>query len=279
MRLCVLALSTIGAMASAQEIPGPPPVLVVNREEIKPGKMAAHTRAAAGFVAVAEKTKAANYRVALTPVSGDDNSVVYLEGYPSFAAFETARNAFDSALANNAALRAELEALDREGDQHSSQRTAIYRYRGDLSYRPMWMDGVARTRYMTISTTRVKPGRGVDYTDYLKGLNAAREKTGSDAHTAVYQVVSGAPNNTFISFGTARSLTEWDDFTAKMEENQKAMDAAVGVPDAVKQRRMVLFDVVADATTALYAMTPELSRPAPEFIAHDPAFWGARPKK
>lgn len=277
-RLAVLALSAIGATTSAQEIPGPPPVLVVAREEIKPGKMVPHEKAAAGFVAVAEKAKAANYRIALTPVSGDDNMVVYLEGYPSYAAFETARNAFDTAIRTNAALRAELERLDPEGDQHASQRTAIYRYRADLSYRPLRRDGVAKSRYMTITTTRVKPFRGPDYVDLLKAFNVAREKAGTDAHAAVFQSVSGAPVGTFISFGTAQSLKEWDDFTAKMEENQKAIDAALGGPEAVKQRRMLLSEVVADTTSALYAMSPALSRPAPEFVAHDPAFWGARPK-
>ena len=70
--------AAFGASASAQEAPGPPPILVVNREDIKPGKMTPHVKAASGYVAVAEKSKAANYRVALTPVSGDDNVVVYL---------------------------------------------------------------------------------------------------------------------------------------------------------------------------------------------------------
>ena len=116
--------------------PGPPKVLVVNREEIKPGQMGPHAKVAASFAAVAAKANAPNYRIGLTPISGDDNAVLYLEAHPSFAALEAAQSTFDSAIASNAALKAEFDAVQRHGDMHSSQRTAIYRYRADLSYRP-----------------------------------------------------------------------------------------------------------------------------------------------
>ena len=36
-------------------------------------------------------------------------------------------------------------------------------------------------------------------------------------------------------------------------------------------------DVVADTTVATYAMSPEISRPMPQFVAYDPGFWGTRP--
>lgn len=273
--LALVALSAgIGPSASAQEAQGPPKVLVVTREEIKPGKMTPHEKVAASYVAVAARANAPNYRLGLTPVSGDENAVLYLEAHPSFAALETARNAFDGAVASNAALKAEMDAVDRQGDLHQAVKTGIYRYRADLSYRPGKMDDVARARYMTMQTTRVKPGRGVDYIEYVKGLVAAREKANLDMHTAVYQVVSGAAPNTFVIFSTARSLAEWDDMIARAESDQKALEAAFGGPEPARQQRMILSDVVADTTIATYAMSPEISRPMPQFIAYDPGFWG-----
>lgn len=278
MRAAALALvglaAGIGASASAQEPQGPPKVLVVTREEIKPGKMAPHAKVGASYAALTARANAPNYRIGLTPISGDENAVLYLEAHPSFAAFETARNEFDGAVASNAALKAEMDAVDRQGDIHSAQRTAIYRYRADLSYRPGRMEDVARARYMTMATTRVKPGRGVDYVEYLKGQVAAREKANLDMHTAVYQVVSGAAPNTFVIFTTLRSLKEWDDIFARTEANQKAMEAALGGAEATRQQRMILSDVVADTTIATYAMSPEISRPMPQFVAYDPGFWG-----
>jgi hypothetical protein len=263
----------VAASVSAQEPQGPPKVLVVSREEIKPGSMAAHTKSAVTYVSVANRVNAANYRIGLTPISGDDNVVVYLEAYPSFAALETARGAFDAAVAANAAMSAEL---DRDGHLHASQRTTLYRYRADLSYRPGGMEDVARARYMSMQTNRIKPGRNADYVAYLKGQVAAREKANLDLHTAVYQSASGAPF-TFVTFTTARSLSEWDDGFARGEANTKAMEAALGGAEAARQQRMVLADVVAESTSAAYAMSPEISRPMPQFLAYDPGFWSPRP--
>lgn len=263
----------LGASVSAQEPTGPPNVLVVSREEIKPGSMAAHTKSAVTFVSVANRVNAANYRIGLTPISGDDNAVVYLEAHPSFAALETARRAFDDAIAANAAMRAEV---DRDGHLHASQRTAIYRYRADLSHRPGSMEDVARARYMTMQTTRVKIGRQPDYVEYVRRQVAAREKANSALRTAVYQNVSGAPF-TFLIFTTARSLSEWDDNVARAEANQKAIEDALGGAEAARQQRLILADVVAETASATYAMSPEISRPLPQLMAFDPGFWGPRP--
>src|SRR5687767_11300352 len=104
--LALAALAAgLGASVAAQEPQGPPKVLVVAREEIKPGSMAAHTKSAATYVSVASRVNAANYRIGLTPITGDDNAVVYLEPHPSFAALETARRAFEGAVAANAAMQ------------------------------------------------------------------------------------------------------------------------------------------------------------------------------
>jgi hypothetical protein len=270
--LAVLAAG-LGASASAQEPQGPPKVLVVTREAIKPGKMAPHTKVAASYVALATRANAPNYRLGLIPFSGDQNAVIYLEAHPSFAALEAAGQAFDGALASNAALKAEMDAVDRQGDMHEAVRTTIYRYRPDLSFRPGGMEDVARARYMTIATTRVKAGRQPDYVEYVKGQNAAREKANSRARTAVYQNMSGAPF-TFAIFTTARSLSEWDDNLARGEENTKAMEAALGGAEAARQQRMIFADVVAESASATYAMSPEISRPLPQLVAYDPGFWG-----
>jgi hypothetical protein len=275
--LALLALAAgLGAVAAADEPVGPPRVLVVTREEIKPGMMGPHSRSAASYVSVATRANAPNYRIGLTPLSGDENTVVYLEPHPSFAAYEAARNAFEGAIQANAALKTEMDSVDRDGSMHQSQRTAIYRYRPDLSYRPGRMEDVARARYMTMATTRIKPGRGIDYVAYLKGQIAAREKANIDTHTAVYQSVSGAAPNTFVVFSTARSLAEWDDITARLDADQKAMETALGGPEAARLQRMILADVIADSTVATYAMTPEISRPMPQFLAYDAAFWAPR---
>ena len=280
--LFVAVLAALGGAAVAQETAapsGPPPVLIINKEEIKPGRMGPHEKNAARFVAIENKANADSYRLGLTPVSGDDNVVLYLEGYGSFEEMEKARQKFEATLAANASLQAEMDQMTQQGaDMHATQKTALAVFRSDLSFRPVRMDDVAKARYFSVNTTRLNIGQTPAYEAYTKALNAAREKINADwVHTAVYQIVSGAPAGTFVTFTLFRSLKEWDEITAKMSERNKAIDEALGGEDVVKERRKQAREMMAESSSALYAMTPSISRPAPRFIAYDPDFWKPKP--
>ncbi len=275
----VAVLAALGGAAVAQEAAaplGPPPVLIINKEEITPGRMAAHEKNAARFVAIQNKANADGHRLGLTPVSGDDNVVLYLEGYGSFEEMEKARQKFDATLAANASLQAEMDQMSQQGaDMHASQKTSLAVFRSDLSFRPVRMDDVAKARYFSVATTRLNIGQMPNYEAYTKALNAARDKANANwVQTAVYQLVSGAPANTFVTF---RSLKEWDEITAKMTERNKAIDDALGGEDVVKERRKQAREMIAEVSSALYALTPSISRPSTEFIAYDPDFWKPKP--
>lgn len=274
----VAVLAAFGGAAVAQEAAGPPPVLLINKEEIKPGQMGPHEKNAARFVSIQNKANAESFRLGLTPVSGDNNVVLYLEGYGSFAEMEKAVKQFDATLDMNASLRAELEQNTRQGaDMHASQKTMLAVYRPDLSYRPHRMDAVAKSRYFGVGTNRINMGRLPDYEAWVKQLNAAREKVNADwVHTAVFQVVTGAPMGTFMTFTMNQSLAEFDEFRAKLEERNKAIDAALG-ESVVKERRKQAAEIFADTYNAMYALTPSISRPSPTFMAYDPGFWKQTP--
>jgi hypothetical protein len=277
-RLCVLGTLILSASAVLAQDAGPPKVIALAREEIKAGRGTAHARSAASFVVAANKANAPIHRIALVPVSGDDNAVVYIQAFGSFADVEAAHKQMEETIAANAAFKAELDRLDREEvDQHASQRTAYYTLRPELSYEPRTAEQTGKSRFMSVTTTRIKPGRVPDYVDYIKSLNVARKKAGVDVHTAVYQVFSGAPTGTFLSFASMRSLSDIDDVRQKMEESQKALDEALGGPDVVKQRRMLISEIVADGFNTIYAMEPSLSRPTALIAAADPDFWNPKP--
>jgi hypothetical protein len=274
----VVVLAALGGAAAAEEAatpPGPPPVLLINKEEIKPGLMGPHEKNAARFVAIQNKANADSFRLALTPISGDNNVVLYLEGYGSFADLEKAQQKFEAALAASASLQAELDQNTQQGaDMHATQKTSLAVFRSDLSFRPPKMDDVAKARYVIVNTSRINMGYMPDFVDYVKALNAAREKANADwVHTAVYQVISGAPVGTFLTLSSSRSLTEWDEFGAKLEERNKAIDAALGGDTVVKERRKKAAEMFADTYNSAYAMNPTISRPSPQFMAYDPDFW------
>jgi hypothetical protein len=273
----VATLLACAVPALAQET-GPPAVIAIGREEIPPGRMAAHGRNAAGFVSMLNRAGATTHRIALVPLSGDDNEVLYLEPYASFADFAQARQQFDQALVSNAALRTEMDQMDRDTAQlHRSQRTTLVRYRADLSYRPKSREETARARFFSVTTVRLKPGRGPDYMEWIKQGNAARAKANLEAYSAVYQVASGAPFGTFLYLSSHKSLKEWDDDFARAEQDQKALSEALGGAVVVERRRALISEIVAETVNTIYAIDPAMSRVPAEMAAVDPDFWTPKP--
>lgn len=267
----------LGSPALAQAPPGPPPVLVITVEEIKPGSMGAHEKSVGSYLALFERAKVPSGRIGLQPVSGDVNHVVYLQAYESFAAMEAANKKQDEAIAANPAWQAELERLDREtGPYHASQKTMIATFRPDLSFQPLAMDGVAKARYFNMTTTTLNPGKGTDYTEYMKQLNRAREKAQVEGiHTAVFQVTTGSAPGTFVTFFMDRSLAEEDAFRKAADARNKAITEALGGDSVVKQRSVLTEQIFAPGSgmTVLYSVNPKLSQPTPQFAAYDSDFW------
>ena len=253
---------------------GPPPVLVMTREQFRPGNMAIHNKQIPAFYALFEKAKVGAARLGLVPVSGDQNHLLYLEGHASSADMEATAKKMDEVMGGSPALRAELEALTSKSDSlHESQTVMVARLRTDLSYHPNTREQTGRARYFNVTVLRVNPGRGADWADYTMQTNAAREKAGLDEHTVVYGVNSGALAGTFLILSTMRSLSEADDGASGAAARTQKLTAALGGDAVVKARRAAFPELVAQTVTTLYSIDRSLSRPRPEFVAADPEFW------
>jgi hypothetical protein len=182
----------------------------------------------------------------------------------------------DEVIGGSPALQAELDALFAKTEpMHESQTVMHALMRADLSYRPNTREQTGRARYFNYTLLRVNTGRGVDWADYTKQTNAAREKAGLDEHTVVYQVLSGAPAGTFLILSTARSLSELDDSVRGNAARTQKMTAALGGEGVVAARRKTISELIAQQATTLYAIDRATSRPRPEFVAADPEFWKA----
>lgn len=273
----VVALATLGSLtlpALAQEPLAAPPVMRITVEDIKPGSMGTHEKSVASYLALFSRAQVPMSRLGMVPVAGDQNQVVYLEGFPSFEALEASDKKLEAAFAASPAMQAELDALDRNGGPlHSSQRTMIAVFRPDLSYRPLSASAVGKSRYFGVTTSRIKLGHTPDYESYTKQLNRAREKANIEASTAVYQVTSGAAAGTFMTFTANRSLAELDAFRAGMAARNKAIDEALGGEEVVRQRREMAEATFVDVRTTLYALNPRLGTPAAQVASGDPDFW------
>jgi hypothetical protein len=254
--------------APAQEMVGPPKVLLFEWETIKPGTGAAHDKVAAGFAALAEKTKSPGYWIGTNAVSGDENKALFLGGFPSFAAVQKWREADEAAAMGSASVRAEAEKLEKAGaGMHVSQKAVYATYQEDVSYHAPGPADIGKARFVEVTVTRIKPGRIPDYWEFLKTGNQAREKAGFPGKVAVFLAQSGAPTGTVLLVRPLGSLAELDaDF-------MKPFIAALGGDEGWKKLRAAYADVAEESTRTLYALNPKISRPHASVVAADPGFW------
>jgi hypothetical protein len=278
--LGLLAAAPVPAVAQPAESDAPPPVLVVNREQVKPGKMSAHEKVSAAYTALFAKAAPEVSWLGLTPIAGEDNVVLFLEGFPTFAAAEAEHNKVEAAIGQNAAYKTEMDRLEgQSGDMRSSSQTAWFVYRPALSYHPPKMGDVAKSRLVNVSTVRVKPGRVPDFLDYYKALNAARDKANASwVSTACYESRVGAAGGTFLFFSFNKGMSELDEANTKSDERQKAVETALGGDQVVKMRRELIAEILVEpVTTNLYAINKSESHPSAQFAAADPDFWNPKP--
>jgi hypothetical protein len=272
--LLISGISAAVAQTPSAEMHGPPKALQIVREDIKPGKMAAHNKHSASFVRIFSTLQTPNHRLALLPVAGSENEVVYLTAADSFAEFEKIQKDTDKMMSGaNAGTKAELDRLDKEAPElHTGMQDMLAIYRPDLSFNPEV--NVPQMRYIAISTVHIRPGHDAEYAEYVNSLvNVAREKAKiGDFHVATYQVISGAPGGTYLAFRPMKSLKEFDEpigmkvRAAMTDEMRAKADKTAG-------------DAILSTESSTYAFEPKMSYVSTEFASGDPTFWNQEPEK
>ncbi|MCM3906237.1 MAG: hypothetical protein ND866_31505 [Pyrinomonadaceae bacterium] len=249
-----------------------PPVLLIVREEIKPGMMPAHNRHSASFAGIFDKLKTPNHRIAMIPVAGNENEVLYVTAGESFAELEMMTKQTDKKMAGlNGTAGAELARLEKEASAlHSGMRDMLAVYRPELSFKP-GVD-VAQMRYFAITTVRVRPGQEDNYSEYVRTvINVAREKAKAETHVAAYQVVAGMPGTTYMFFRPMKSLAEYD-----LRIGPRVREAMTD--DQKKKADKMAGESVVVSETSIYAFNPGMSYLPKEFTARDAGFWSPAPE-
>jgi hypothetical protein len=271
---CCLFLLLSCAAAFAQTPPdmGPPKVLLIVREEIKPGMMPAHNKHSAAFATVFGKLQTPNHRMALVPVAGNENEVIYITPGDSFAELEQMNKETDRKMsAVNAGMQSDLDWLQKEAPAlHASMRDIFAVYRPELSFAP-GVD-IARMRYFAITTVRIKPGQEDQYAELIRTMtNVAREKAKAELHVAAFQVIAGMPGTTYLFFRPMKSLAEYD-----LRIGPRVREAMSD--DQRKKADKMASDSMMSSETSIYAMTPQMSYMEKAFADRDPTFWNAKPE-
>ena len=268
--LCVgigLTLSTAsGLRAQAPPPPGPPKVLQIFREEVKPGKAPAHQKWETGWPKAFAKANWPTNYLAITSVTGPGEAW-FLTGYDSFVAWEKDRQNLDK----NAALKAEDDRLTQgDGEFLSGHRSIVAVLREDLSSKAKVT--LPKMRYFQVATFRVRPGHDSDFVDAAKIVLAAYEKANVERAWATYQISSGMLGPTYMVFLPMKSLEEIDSALAR----GKAIQDAEG-EEGQKKLQKFASDGYLSVESNIYAFEPKMSYPAKEFAGADPEFWNPKP--
>jgi hypothetical protein len=260
---CAAVCLVWAMVAQAQEtMMGPPKVLVIQREMLKPGKAPAHAKWEAGWPRAFSKANWPTHYIAATGLTGQPRALFFV-GFDSLAAWE----ADNAAVEKDKALSAELDTLlEKDGDYLSESRQAVFSYMDELSYHPQVP--VAGTRYFRVYTIHVKPGHGQHFEEVRKIARAAHEKAGLQDHYAVFSTIAGAPTGTYLLFVPMKSLSEIDEFGTV---HGKAYKDALG-EDGQKKLEEFEREAVESMESNILALAPEMSYPRKEWVDAD-KFW------
>ncbi len=261
------ALSPVLNAQNATE-DGPPKVLVIHREYLKPGKGGAlHERSESAFVKAFADTKSTSSYFALDSLSGPSRSL-FLFGYDSFADWEKET----AAIRSNKALGAKLDqATLNDGDLLASYDASAMMLRPDLSLNKGSIDGA---RYFEITVFVVKPGHLHDFTELAKTYIETYRKVSPQAHWDTFEVVYGSPlpnaagGDVFLIVNTMKSLADTD----KSIQDSDKFASELGASGMQKVSELSAASIEA-TTTNLFAINPRESNPPSEWVKREPGFW------
>ena len=264
-RVLAAGLLLSGASLIQAQSPEPPHLLRIFREDIKSGKGSAHEKVESAYVRAFAKSGYPNY-MALDGMSGTSQAW-FLENYDSYEAMEKAIQ-----LAQKEPLKTTLAQLDaQDGELRTGERGMIATYQKDLSYTPV-PSNLAKARFVTINTVRIRPGHVPDYAEIRKLVNAAYEKSGNKQRRVVYSVSSGAPAGTYLILSAMDSLKAMDTPPGAI-----TMIEAFGADNLARYNKLQAETVISSENT-MFGINPKMSNPPKEFIAADPDFWAPKPK-
>jgi hypothetical protein len=256
---------TSGTNQAAMPMSGPPPVLVIDREDVKPGHMDTHGRLEARYARALARTSWAPHYIAAQSVSGMPEAW-FFAGYDSLAAFQ---NTVEGAMKSARQQNAEFSQLDvREADELSSARRLIAFYRPELSLNAP--ANIAQDRYFSITTYHVRPGHEDEFIQGAQAVRAAYDKAGLDSvHYAVFEVRSGGVGNMYLVVRPMKQLAEFSP-----AGQDKALERALGQEGWTSLMRLAS-DSIMTSENQLFAFDPNMSNPLPQFAQIDP-FWAKR---
>jgi len=265
--VCMAVGFSLGTAAQEHSAPmgGPPKVLTVTREFLKPGKSGTpHDKTESEFVAAMRDAKWPSYYFGLDSLSGKIRSI-FLTGYDSFDAWEKDLHAQQK----NPKLAPALEkAYADDAPLLDSVDQSVWFFREDQSHHPTTEIGSARM--MELSVYRVKPGHEADWDAIVKLVKDAYAR-GVEGHWDMFQLVYGG-GPAYVVITPLKGGAEIDKNWAAGKKFEEAMGA-----EGMRKLEALSAAAIESSETNLFMINPKMSYVPDEVAKSAPDFW--RPKE
>ncbi len=267
-----LTLPLVAQTADAANAPqntasGPPKLIQIYREVLKPGRSPLHEKSETQYANAMYKANFPYYQLALTSMSGPDRALFITAGN-DYADLQKGQEF----IRKDVALRTELDRLaPSDVDLVATGENLVYSYEPDLSYRPDF--NLGEMRYATVDLFRVKPGYGDEFKDFWKRVIAAHEKANIDEHMLVYSLAYGGPTGAYLVIQPMKTVAELD---TVHETHGAAYKEALG---SDWQQKISAFarEGLTSVDNNLFEINPKMSYVSKQTIASAPGYW--RPKE
>jgi hypothetical protein len=251
--------------ATMASMPGPPTILMIETDNIKPYETTPYDKVAAEYVTAARKANLPGLVIAMEALSGA-NRAQYLFSYDSFADMQQQNDA----VMKNASVSAAFANLDTlEAPYTTEVHNVILHYRDDLSNNAAGAD-IPHCRFWETLTFHIKPGYDEKFEATAKMYRDAYTKIGVNLPWATYEALMGA-TDTYIVIIPMKSLKDEDDGLAR----QKTVMDAFG-DEGVHQLEETARNAYASVDDTLWEVNPKTSYVTKDIIAANPDFWAPK---
>ena len=264
--LCTLSIAPLALHAQNDGINGPPNVLLIQREFLKPGKCGMlHEATEGAFIRELDAKSAPIHYFAINSITGPDRAL-FFSGYVNFAAME----AEHKEVAKIAGLGAALDRANvADGDLLASTDASIWTLEPEQSN----SSDLKGARYMEISQYVVKPGHRKQWEDIVKIIKDTYAKEDPSARWTIFSEAFGAgPGDVYLVVWPLKSLAQVDADFAK----DKAFGEALGAENRKKLSELES-DSIETEMTNLFSFNPAMSRPPEAWVKAEPDFWKHKP--
>jgi hypothetical protein len=261
--VCFLAASVLAGKVAAQEkeMSGPPKILTVAREFVKPGKNGPdHERTESMFVDAMRRAKWPTHYLGMESLSGK-NRALFLTGYESFDAWEKDV----AAEQKNTVLAGSIQrAYEADATLLDSFETSVWMYRPDQSMNPP--ADVSGFRLMEFDVFHIKPGQEAEWDEAVKLVKEAYSKV-PDSHWAMYQLLYGG-GGTYVVISPSSGGAEIDKGFAADKQFAEAMGA-----DGMKRLSELSRMAIESRDNELFLVNAHMSYVSDEVASKAPDFW------